>query len=77
MLKGPLGILNASGRHCRPSPQGLGLLQLNVNARRQKFMLGSPAGVLFTIPKLGCKSKSSGLSSGQNLVFLVGACKLL
>ena len=41
----------------------------------QKFMLGSLAGVLFTILKLGCKS--NGLSSGQNLVFLVVACKLL
>ena len=51
------------------------LVQISVNAGCQKFMLRSLAGVLFTIPKLGCKS--SGLCGGQNLVFLVGACRLL
>ena len=50
-------------------------LQINVDAGCQKFMLRSLAGVLFTIPKLGCKG--SGLCSGQNLVFLVGAGRLL
>ena len=34
-----------------------------------------PSGVHFTIPKLACKR--SGLCSGQNPVFLVGACRLL
>ena len=51
------------------------LLQINVNAGRQRFMLRSLAGVHFTIPKLGCKS--SGLCGGQNLVLLVGTCRLL
>ena len=50
------------------------LLQIDVDAGCQKFMLRSLAWVLFTIPKLGCKG--SGLCSGQNLVFLVGAGKL-
>ena len=49
--------------------------QNNVNVCRPKFMLGSLYGVMCTIPKLGCKS--SGLSSGQNPVFLVGTCRLL
>ena len=50
------------------------LLQIDVDAGCQKFMLRSLAWVLFTIPKLGCKG--SGLCSGQNLVFLVGAGRL-
>ena len=51
------------------------LLQTNINACCQKFMMGSLAGVLFTIPKVG--GKSSGLGRGQILVFLVDACRLL
>ena len=51
------------------------LLQIHVDAGCQKFMLSSLVGVHFTIPKLGCKN--SGLCGGQNLVFLVGTCRLL
>ena len=51
------------------------LLQIHVDVGCQKFMLRSVFGVHFTIPKQGCKS--SGLCCGQNLVFLVGACRLL
>ena len=50
------------------------LLQINVNAGCQKFMLGSLGGMFFPIPKLVCKS--SGLGSGENLVFHVVACKV-
>ena len=50
-------------------------LQINVNACGQKLLLWSIRGVYFTIPRLTCKR--SGLGGGQNLVFLVGACRLL
>ena len=50
-------------------------LHINVNACGQKFMLRSLGGVRLSIPKLG--SKSGGLSSRQNVVLLVCACRLL
>ena len=66
MLEGPLIILNPNRCDCCPLPQG--------------HWGTHPACELehwvhFMIPKLACKR--SGLCIGQNLVFLVGACRLL
>ena len=50
-------------------------VDIDVNARGQKFLLCSLVGVCLFIPILG--GKSCGLSSGQNLVLFVSACRLL
>ena len=51
------------------------LLQIDVDAGSQKFMLRSLGGVSLFIPKL--RYKSGGLRSGWKLVVLVFACRLL
>ena len=51
------------------------IIHVNVNACGQKFMLRSLGGVCLSIPKLG--SNSGGLSSRQNVMLLVGACRWL
>ena len=51
------------------------LLQSDVDAGCHKFMLRSVGGVHLTVSKLGCKG--SVLCGGQNLVVLMGACRLL
>ena len=48
------------------------LLQTSINACGQERVLQSRGGVYLLLQKLGCKS--SGLSSGQNLVLFATAC---
>ena len=82
MHRGPMIIPNPNRHQCCGSPQGLGphwsthrpacgwkhISSIVPNAVKHSW--GALCG-----PKLTCKR--SGLCGGQNLVFLVGACKLL